>query len=95
MTKTFPKEIMLDILYGDKQYKIIKNELVDTSRWSKIYELVFQEPGQKEDEAWETSYSTGATELQEEYPWEYDKEVECALVRAKEKTVIVWETVNA
>ena len=44
-------------------------------------------------EAWETSYSTGATELQEEYPWEYDKEVDCILVRAKAKTVIVWEAV--
>lgn len=43
-------------------------------------------------DAWRrTTYSRGATESQDERPWEYEKTVKATLVREVEKTVKVWE----
>ncbi len=62
----------------------------DTSRWSVHYYLVFRVPGMPDGYAWETSYSVGATESQDETPWQYEDEVECTLVRISSKTVPDW-----
>ncbi len=70
---------------------IILDEIVDNSRWSIAHRLVVKFPGDPEDVAWETSYSHGATEMQDESPWEYENEVTFDRVRLVEKTIKVWE----
>jgi len=84
-TKKFSVEFMRDVLWGDAaNVEIIKNEIFDTTRWSNCYELIFD----FEDKLWMCSYDVGATEQQEQRPWEYEDHVECVLVKPVEKTVI-------
>lgn len=68
---------------------IVENQIVDHDRWSVSYKLIFS---LKEDETFYlVYYSRGATELQEEEPWEFDKEVEVYKVNRVEKLVTVYE----
>lgn len=67
----------------------IKDTITSTSRWSIHHEIVFLH----DDKYWMTYYSEGATEQQDERPWEYDTEIECTEVHIVEKTIKVWETV--
>jgi hypothetical protein len=78
---TFTKEEMLDIL--DDGSDVVLNESVDKTRWSIIHRLIFKKDGK----LYETHYSVGATESQDESPWEYDKTVDCTEVEPYEKTI--------
>lgn len=72
----FPKDDLQELVgWGDPEgYEIVLNQLDGNSRWSLEYRLVFKHG----DKFWETSYRTGATEQQDESPWEYDSaEIEC------------------
>lgn len=71
---------------------VIEDEIYDTRRWSIEHALIFQLPDQPEDEAWSVCYSHGATEMQEQGPWDDEEEVEATLMKLVEKTVNVWET---
>lgn len=72
--------------------KLVCEELVDTSRWSHIHERVYQ--NLEDGKFYSTTYSTGATECQDESPYEYDgEEIEFDEVVAVEKTIIVYEAV--
>ena len=86
----------LDLPYGiaPEDGKIVSREIVDTSRWSIHYSLIFWLTGMPEGQAWMVGYSRGATECQEEPPWEYEEEVEATLVHKVEKVVTVWEPVR-
>ena len=64
----------------------ILNEITDTSRWSVYHRIVFGYEGK----FYETHYSEGATEMQDESPWEYEDEVECDEVELKEVKVKKW-----
>lgn len=72
-------------------FKILSDKVVGQSRWSVISELIFTEPGQPEGEAWRTKYSSGATESQDEMPFQYAKTVKATRVRLVEKLVKVWQ----
>jgi hypothetical protein len=90
----FKKEFMQRLVYGDeREYKsfIVEDKIVDTSRWSIIHSIIFYHDGKY----YESSYSVGATENQDERPYEYDDdEIECPeMVRVK-KVVEVWERKN-
>lgn len=54
----------------DLKFELIQEQLVDTSRWSHIYERVYKDLNTGKFYA--TNYSTGATECQDECPYEYD-----------------------
>lgn len=84
---TLTKEEAVDIL--DSGVDIVSNEAVNRSRWSIIHALIFKKDGK----LYETYYSVGATESQDESPWEYDKEVECTEVEEYEKTVKAYRPV--
>lgn len=93
-TKTFNREYLTEELGLPgccDGGKIISDEIVDQRRWVNVCEIVFQVPGQAEDEAYKTSYEVGSTENQDTRPWEYEKEVECTIVRKTTKMVEVWE----
>ena len=89
----FIKEVLIDLAFLDKGdedqgYTIIENKLVNYSRWSKKFRLVFR----YDNKFYEKFYTTGATEYQEEYPFENDPfEIECKEVFPKEKLVIYYE----
>ena len=93
MQKTFKKSELLDLGLPRhcKGGKVIEDKIEDQGRWTTTHDLVFQLPGQDENEAWATWYEVGSTERQEQRPWEDDSEVECKLVHKIEKLVTVWE----
>jgi hypothetical protein len=51
-----------------------------------LHEIVFK----YKDKFYLATYSKGLTEYQNEYPWDYDNEVECAEVVQKEVVVKKW-----
>ena len=84
-TVTFEKDYMELVLWGDAEgTEIVVNEIFDTSRWSTHHSLIFKKDGKY----YRTSYSRGATEQQDESPWEYEDNVECVEVEPYEKIVI-------
>lgn len=85
MTKiNLHKDYLRDEL--DLPHNAILNEITDTSRWSSHHRIIFLHDGK----FYETHYSEGLTEMQEESPWEYEDEVECYEVELKEVLVKKW-----
>lgn len=69
-------------------FEEVYNNIIDHSRWSIGYEKVFKYEGK----FYITYYSRGATEYQDEAPYEYDgEEIECVEVVPVEKVVTVYE----
>ena len=86
-TVKFKKDFLvdeLDLPYNDDIVK--SDEIDDTSRWSVFHTLVFEHEGK----FYQTHYSVGATEMQDESPWEFEDEVECHEVEEKEVVVKQW-----
>ena len=83
-------EIKLDKNYMMKElglpYGAILNEVTELTRWSVHHKIIFAYQGK----FYQTYYSEGATEMQDESPWEYEDEVECHEVELKEVTVKKW-----
>lgn len=94
VTKKFKKTDLQNLLWedGDPIGEIVRNKMVDTSRWSIHYDLVFKVG----EDFYQTSYRRGATESQDEVPFEYSPdEIECTLVQPAEKTIIEYKSVLA
>jgi hypothetical protein len=89
MKVKFPKKILVDDL--ELPYCAISDEITGTSRWNIHHEIIFELEGK----FYRTSYSEGATELQDESPWEYDNEVECEQVEkiTKMVEVTIWSPI--
>lgn len=87
----FKKEFLREVLWGDSdEAEVVLNEITDTARWSIHHWMVFKFNGKY----YGVSYSTGATEQQEERPFEYDSdEIDCTELRPVEKKMIVYEAV--
>lgn len=69
------------------KFKMVKTELIDTTRWSYVHEVVYQDL--TTGKFYSSSYSTGATECQDERPYEYDgDEIGLTEVEPIEKVVI-------
>lgn len=67
------------------QAHVIYDKITDTGRWSEYHECVFELNGK----TYMTDYSRGATEMQDESPYEYDGEwIAVTEVVPKEVTVI-------
>lgn len=85
---TFKKDFLVDDL--DLPYSAIEDKIIDTSRWSEVHEIIFEYNGKY----YSTDYSCGATENQDEAPWEFDDNVECVEIELKEVLVEKWVPVN-
>ncbi len=96
MKRTFTKQELndLDLPGCCVGGKIIEDIIVDKSRWSIHHRLIFRLNDQVEGEAYQVFYSVGATESQDERPWEYEKSVDAAVVRQVERVVKAWEPVG-
>jgi hypothetical protein len=81
----FTKEFLLDKLWsGD----YVEKTLDGHSRWSVDYSMIFEHEGR----FYRSDYSQGATESQDESPYEYDpNELECPEMVEIEKIIKVWE----
>lgn len=94
-TALFKKEELQELVWEDEtdNLEVVSDEITSTSRWSVHRDLIFKE--KSTGKFYETGYSRGATEQQDESPFEYEPdEVECVEVRPVEKTVTVYEAVN-
>lgn len=77
----------LDLPYANT----IVDRIIDTTRWSIIHEIVFADKGK----FYMTTYSEGATERQDERPWEYEDEIECEEVELREVKIKKWVPVDS
>lgn len=84
--KVFNKEYLTKELGLPYDCKLIEDDIIDTTRWSIVHEIIFEDKGK----FYRTTYSVGATEMQWEKPWEYEEEVECTEVELKEVKVKKW-----
>lgn len=77
------------ILYEDNDdFKLVRSEIVDNTRWSVVYEDVYQRLSDKK--FFKTTYRKGATEMQDERPYEYGEALFYEVFPV-EKTVVVYE----
>lgn len=89
MKVKFSKDYLKNELLLPYANAIVDN-IIGTTRWSIVHEIVFADKGK----FYMTTYSEGATECQDESPWEYDDEIECAEVELKEVKVKKWMSVE-
>lgn len=52
---------------------VISDKISDTGRWSILHDLIFKDPA--DGKCYQVGYSVGATEMQDERPWEYEDTV--------------------
>jgi hypothetical protein len=96
-TKKFKKEDLQALLWEDYDddfpLEIIENEMKDTTRWSIIFLLVFKDA--TDQKFYLTNYSRGATESQDEQPFEYEgDEISCDEVAPVETVTITYQKVK-
>jgi uncharacterized cupredoxin-like copper-binding protein len=95
--RKFPKSDLLEVLDCNpgeqfEGYTKVTTKMTGKRRWSLDHYMVFK----LEDKFYMAHYSVGATESQDESPWEYEgDEIECVEVEPKEETVIVYRAVTA
>lgn len=86
----FNSQIARSIVNEDHEdFDVIETNLVDSSRWSLIYEVVIQR--KSDGKYFHSGYSVGATEGQDERAYEYDNDPTFGEVFKVEKTITVFE----
>lgn len=90
----FKKAQLQELLDGGSEtLKVVSDKITGKGRWALSHELVFQD--QSTHLFYRTHYSEGATEQQDESPFEYEgEEVECEEVRPVERVVTNYEAIN-
>lgn len=92
MKKTFKAADLRDLLGENSEaLEKVEDRITGTGRWSVHHALVFRETAT--GNLYTTAYSVGATEQQDEGPFEYTDTVTCDEVRPVEKMVVVYEAV--
>ena len=87
------REEARDILWSrDPAVKVIEDNVIDNTGWSIFHGIVFS---WTDGNFYRTTYSVGATGSQDESPFECEDIVECDQVHQVEKTVAVWEKIDA
>lgn len=89
MTKDFSRDYLVNEL--DLPFTAVEDNIIDNSRWSIRHKIVFKDVDGK---FYQTTYSVGATECQEERPWEYESTVKCTEVAKKPVVVEQWVPVT-
>ena len=76
---------------GRMEGETIKDEIIDNNRWSIIHERIFKWEGK----FYKTTYSVGATEIQDECPYEHDEAlIECPEVEPVPEVIIVYKEIK-
>jgi hypothetical protein len=90
-TRAFTKDQLWNELRLPGGQNSLRDTIIDQTRWSIVHEIVFKSPDLPDGYGWETSYSVGATESQDEGPWDNDDDpIKCTLVRLGKATVDAW-----
>jgi hypothetical protein len=93
-TKTFRKED-LQALAADEAgegFERVSDTIIEHSRWSVLHAMTFKDTGT--GRYYSTHYSVGATEQQDESPYEHEGDaIDCVEVRPVEKVVTVYEPI--
>ena len=87
----FNTEDLHKLVYSDTVGKLerIQDTITGNGRWSIHHHLVFH--NQEDNNYYETQYSVGATEYQDEQPFEYEDDyVECDQVFPEKVTITVY-----
>ncbi len=86
----FPRQDMQEMAYGDSDYLIpIEEDTIDSSRWSIQHKVIFKD--KNTGKTYVSFYSVGATEMQDESPYEWDgKEIECDEVKQEKVEALIW-----
>lgn len=90
----FNKELLLDLIdcsvgQSEDNLHLIQNEIINKSRWSIIYEIVFKDTNT--GKFYNSCYSRGATECQDERPYQDEgDEVECQEVFPHEVISVIY-----
>jgi len=83
----FEKEFLKELTWGDDD-AVVYDNIIDHGRWSVTHEMVFKHEGK----FYMTTYRVGATESQDESPYEYEDDmIPCDEVFEKTKTVTYYE----
>lgn len=82
------KEILINEL--DLPSSAIEDKIISLDRWTVAHEIIFEYKGK----FYRTWYSEGATEYQDEGPWEFDEIVDCEEVEQREVLVKQWFKVD-
>ena len=95
VTRLFDKQLLKEIMWEDvEDFEILEDEITDTSRWSIHHYMVFKELSS--GKCYGVSYSRGATESQDEQPFEYEgPQIECDEVEPVEIKIIKFKPVLA
>jgi len=92
----FPKKFLQNLAYGNHNslvVKVIETEIYGRTRWSVMYSMIFKVIAT--GKYYSTYYSKGATEMQDESPYEYlGDEIECAEVVPKKVKIIAYVEVE-
>jgi len=90
-TRKFPAEFMRNVVWGDAEgAEVIGDTIIGMGRWSIHHRAVFEYEGK----TYATTYRVGATECQDERPFEGVDEVEVVEVRPVERVVIDYVVVS-
>lgn len=85
----FSTEYLAEDIYNTET--TVLDEITGHSRWSVQHRRIFRFEGK----LYETTYSVGATEMQDESPYEYGgPDEECPEVVAVERLVTVYERID-
>ena len=84
----FKRKTLQELVYDEAEdCEVIHKRFSHKSRWSIHYTMVFK----FEDKLYQTSYKVGATEQQDEEPYEYEPdEIECPEVEPFEATITLY-----
>ena len=86
----FAKDYLKEVLYDDVG-EIIENKIIEISRWTVNYRMIFKT---EDGGLFETFYESGATEMQDQQPYEYDDdEIECSEVKPVKTVVTIYERI--
>lgn len=84
----FSKQFLIETLDSDRD---VLDEITEHGRWRILHHRVFEWEGK----FYCANYTVGATEYQEESPYEYEKdEVDCPEMRPVQKIITVYELVK-
>lgn len=83
------KEQANELIWGDLEgFSLVEDTITDTSRWSVYHRLVIKR--ESDSKLFADNYGIGATEYQDERPWQ-DDEPAFEEVFPVEKTIIIYE----
>ena len=84
------KDEARDVIWDDHEdWREIESNVIDNNRWSIVHKGVFKHT--PTNKYYSVNWRTGATEMQDERPFEYEDEIEFVEVEQVEVVVKQWK----